>query len=137
MATKSLHRAGEEASEKYPEASIVVKRDFYMDDLSSGSHNIQSAKQLQSDLIDVLKKRGFILRKWFSNAKELLESVPIENQHDPDSLVELIDSSIKTLGVYWNQKEDCFEFKVANVKDKKVTKREVLSDISKLFDPIG
>lgn len=137
LATRTLLRAGEDGAIQYPEAAKVVNRDFYMDDVSSGSYSIQSAMQLQSDLINILREKGFILRKWFSNARELMESVPMENRHDPEALVELIDKSIKTLGVYWNQKQDCFEFKVVSFEVKKLTKREVLSDIAKLFDPIG
>lgn len=136
LATRALLQASEDGALQYPQASKVVKQDFYMDDVSSGSHSVETAIQLQQNLIELLKDKGFLLRKWFSNAKELMESVPKENRHDPEALVELIDTSIKTLGVYWNQKQDCFEFKVATFKVKKLTKREVLSDIAKLFDPI-
>ncbi|KAJ6648127.1 hypothetical protein Bhyg_03352 [Pseudolycoriella hygida] len=137
LATRTLIQTAKDVSKQYLEAAEVIKRDFYMDDVSSGSNSIKSAMKLQSDLIKVLKDRGFILRKWFSNVKELMESVPLENRHDPQALVELIDSSIKTLGIYWNQKEDWFEFKVTAFTKNKLSKREVLSDIAKLFDPIG
>lgn len=137
LATRTLIQAGEDASQQYPEAAKVVKRDFYMDDVSSGSHSVESAMKLQLDLINLLSDKGFILRKWFSNSKVLMDSVPKENRHDPKVLFELINSSIKTLGIYWNQSTDWFEFKVASFEVKKLTKREVLSDIAKLFDPIG
>lgn len=136
LAARTLQQAGEDGSQQFPQASKVIKSDFYMDDVSSGSHSVSSAIKLQTDLIDLLQQSGFILKKWFSNSQELMESVPMENRHDPEVLVELVDKSIKTLGIYWNQKKDCFEFKVATFEVKKLTKREVLSDIAKLFDPI-
>lgn len=138
LATRALKQAAIDGEKLFPEAAGVVKKDFYMDDVSSGSYDIASTIKLQEDLITLLKNGGFVLRKWFSNSQELLENVPLENRHNPDEIVELIDTSIKTLGVYWNQKSDCFEFKVSlsHVKSK-ITKREVLSDIAKLFDPIG
>ena len=52
------------------------------------------------------------------------------------------DHTIKTPGIVWNPTQDVFLFKVAHVEwdtfDKNnVTKRQLLSDISKYFDPLG
>lgn len=138
LAARTLKQTAIDGEREFPNASKVVMKDFYMDDVSSGSSDLDSAIKLQNDLITLLNQGKFVLRKWFSNSKELLENVPLQNRHDPDALVELIDCSIKTLGVHWNQKSDCFEFKVSLSPAKpKFTKREVLSDIAKLFDPIG
>ncbi|XP_037047939.1 uncharacterized protein LOC119082532 [Bradysia coprophila] len=138
LATRTLNQLATDEEPNYPLAAQVTRRDFYMDDVSSGSHDVQSAIKLQNELIAMLKGGGFLLRKWYSNKREILENVPIENRHDAEAIVELVDTSIKTLGVYWNQKTDCFQFKVTLSKLKPtVTKREVLSDIAKLFDPIG
>ncbi|XP_063832771.1 uncharacterized protein LOC135081918 [Ostrinia nubilalis] len=54
-------------------APSVLEESFYMDDLIHGSHSLEAAKQLQNDMINLLKSGGFHLRKWKSNAPELLE----------------------------------------------------------------
>lgn len=45
----------------------------------------------------------------------------------------------KTLGIYWNNNSDTFKYKVSSLKDTndRLTKRRILSEASKLFDPIG
>lgn len=138
LATRSLKQAALDGQVEFPEASEVIKNDFYMDDVSSGEDSIESAINLQNNLIHLLNKRGFVLKKWFSNKQEIMDNVPVHNRHDPDALVELIDTTVKTLGIFWNPKDDSFEFKVAASKPMSgITKRSVLSDIAKLFDPIG
>ena len=43
----------------------------------------------------------------------------------------------KTLGVVWNPRKDIIPFTSKEVKVEKLTKRTVLSRISKLYDPLG
>ncbi|GFW87258.1 uncharacterized protein TNCV_4313811 [Trichonephila clavipes] len=43
----------------------------------------------------------------------------------------------KTLGVSWNPNLDCFLIKVKVCLDSSYTKRDVLSTIAKIFDPVG
>ena len=49
--------------------------------------------------------------------------------------------TIKTLGVTWNAFDDLFSFEVAHISDnisyRGTTKRQMLSDIAKTFDPLG
>uniref|UniRef100_A0A182PX24 Uncharacterized protein n=1 Tax=Anopheles epiroticus TaxID=199890 RepID=A0A182PX24_9DIPT len=60
---------------------------------------------------------------------------------DRVELVSLSDGEgvLKTLGLYWCPKQDEFAFIVNNLQEppNPPTKRTVLSEISKLFDPIG
>ncbi|GBN91455.1 hypothetical protein AVEN_54442-1 [Araneus ventricosus] len=47
------------------------------------------------------------------------------------------DSTIKTLGMSWKSNEDQFIFKVSVKEQIVYTKRDVLSTIARLFDPLG
>ena len=40
------------------------------------------------------------------------------------------------LGVLWNIEEDVFKFKV-NMKEKPKTRRDMLSTLSSVYDPLG
>ncbi|KAJ6643333.1 hypothetical protein Bhyg_08293, partial [Pseudolycoriella hygida] len=86
LATRVLHQTAIDGENEFPEAAQVVEKDFYMDDVSSGSYDVSSAIKLQNDLISLLKRGKFNLRKWFSNSRELLENVPLENQHNPNEI---------------------------------------------------
>ncbi|XP_022832838.1 uncharacterized protein LOC111360825 [Spodoptera litura] len=50
-----------------------------------------------------------------------------------------LDSTIKILGLTWNRREDCFQYSVnlPPLTTAPVTKRSIVSDIARLFDPLG
>lgn len=73
------------------------------------------------------------LRKWASNTRQLTIALPIDKRDK-----EIGDNETKkTLGVHWNPKTDTFKFKVTLEPKFKLTKRDIISDIAKLFDPLG
>ena len=47
------------------------------------------------------------------------------------------DHSIKTLGVQWNPIDDCLLFNIAATSDSSVTKRLILQEKARIFDPLG
>lgn len=139
LATKCLQRLSEEGEESHPAAAKVLKKDFYVDDMLSGVDDIEEGKRLVSQMNDLLQSAGFSLRKWNSNSKELLSAVP-EGLRDERSILELDSSSaaVKTLGLTWEPSTDCFRFSSpAWNESTAITKRCVLSDASRLFDPLG
>ncbi|GFT36267.1 integrase catalytic domain-containing protein [Trichonephila clavipes] len=106
-----------------------------MDDIVSGAPDLETAQQLQSQLKDALQSCGINLHKWSSNSPELLNSSlssDVEHSFSTD-----IDLSVKTLGISWKPFEDYFAFKVSVSANHIYTKREVLSVIDKLYDPLG
>ncbi|XP_043257973.1 uncharacterized protein LOC122400518 [Colletes gigas] len=47
------------------------------------------------------------------------------------------DKEPKTLGLLWDANKDNLRYSVTIFKDKRITKRSILSDIAKIFDPLG
>lgn len=47
------------------------------------------------------------------------------------------EQGIKALGVSWNPQSNTIRFKVKLKQEKPYTKRVILSNISRLFDPLG
>uniref|UniRef100_A0A8D8MIE5 Uncharacterized protein n=1 Tax=Cacopsylla melanoneura TaxID=428564 RepID=A0A8D8MIE5_9HEMI len=91
-------------------------------------------------MIGMFKSAGMSLRKWCSNSKEVLQHVPVLPEDDCRVIDFEEDDTVKTLGLVWNPSHDCFQFKCHMNKDvdpKNMTKRSALSEISKLFDPLG
>lgn len=78
----------------------------------------------------MLQTAGFNLRKWASNVPELA----VEQN---ENLQINKEETTKSLGMLWNTKEDFFRFKVNLIDNHSNTKRAILSDIAKLFDPLG
>lgn len=134
LATKALQQLGEDNKNEFPNAAEVIKRDFYVDDIMSGSNDLNETIILQQQLISILGSGGFPLKKWASNSPELLSSVPIQDR-EVDSVD--IFKSIKTLGIHWSPLSDIFSFKLNQRHAPSITKRYILSESSRLFDPLG
>lgn len=137
LATRALNQLAIDNSKQFPAASAVIKRDFYVDDLMSGSNTLEDALILQMDVIKILESGGFKLRKWAANHVDLLSHLP--ETHRQMEIVDMSDTiTIKTLGLYWLPNSDLFSFQVKfPVQESKITKRVILSEASKLFDPLG
>lgn len=111
---------------------------MYVDDFISGGDSIAETKNIQNEMELLFKKGGFNLRKWSSNSIEILNNIPTNNQESTTCLDICRDDVIKTLGVFWHTSADEFHFKVSPCDPPiNQTKRALLSDISKLFDPFG
>ncbi|XP_041986627.1 uncharacterized protein LOC121738548 isoform X1 [Aricia agestis] len=83
----------------------------------------------------LLKAGGFNLRKWRSNLLELSD-IPIDLQKEEFYFKQ--PESTKALGLRWNPKSDIFIFHPIEIRtDDAPTKRQLLSEISKIFDPLG
>ena len=118
--------------------SPVILRDFYVDDLLSGSSSIEEAKALQLKLVNVLEHGGFELRKWLSNSIEVNENVPGRlRETSVDFWLSDDAQSLATLGIMWNPLSDHFKFSINLLPLSSFTKRTLLGDISRIFDPLG
>ncbi|GFR17010.1 40S ribosomal protein S10b, partial [Trichonephila clavata] len=122
----------DEAS-RFPLSSKVALQDVYMDDVVSGAQTLDTARQLQCQLQNMLKTCGMKSHKWNSNSKELFNS-STDQEHSFSTNTE---SAIKTLGVSWKPTGDYFMFKVSIPSIASYTKKDVLSVIARLYDPLG
>ncbi|GBM25729.1 hypothetical protein AVEN_265228-1 [Araneus ventricosus] len=130
LAMRTLKQISIDEGKNFPIAASVLCNDFYMDDVLSGANTLEAAKTLQHQLIDILKTAQMSLHKWCGNTSELIPTT--ENEYDFSSTDE-----IKTLGIAWKARTDCFTFKVKVEQNAHPTKRSVLSIIARLFDPLG
>ncbi|GFX32543.1 integrase catalytic domain-containing protein [Trichonephila clavipes] len=129
LATRTLKQLALDEAGNFPLGSSVVMSDMYIDDVLTGAETLLEAKELKNQLINIFAKGGMVLHKWCGNNTELIEVS--ENYDFSDS------SEIKVLGVYWNPKHDCFSFRVKIDLHELNTKRDVLSTIARIYDPLG
>lgn len=106
----------------------------------SGSHSTDEAKQFQTQLNELFTAGHLSLRKWASIDETAFEGIPSEFRTIKSSLNLDEKDAIKTLGMSWTPTSDCLHFTIdiSNLSNsKKSTKRNFLSDASKLYDPCG
>lgn len=86
---------------------------------------------------EILKRGGMETDKWASNNSDLLDndSPSIAQDHGKDIQSE---ASVKTLGLRWNPSQDDFTFDPEVIQlSPNPTKRIILANIARLFDPLG
>jgi len=111
---------------------------MYVDDVLSGAGSAEGAKFIVHELQSALGSAGFPLRKWTSDHKEILAHIQSDNLLTSDFLEIDTESTSKTLGVRWKTTSDEFFFVPPDLATEiSPTKRQVLSQIAKLFDPAG
>ncbi|XP_045509321.1 uncharacterized protein LOC123704872 [Colias croceus] len=136
LAVRALQQVARDEGPNFPAAAERVFTDFFVDDLMTGCHTVEEGMQIYTQMTKLLKCAGFPLQKWSSNSKELLKNI---GKSDAPNLEIKIDEITKILGIAWNREMDNFHFKVKlpTLGNNLVTKRRVISDIAKLFDPLG
>lgn len=136
LAVKTIMQLAEDEGKDHPEAAKTIKEDFYVDDCLSGGYTDKEALELAKRIKDILKRGGFILQKWASNSKYFLDN--IESEEETLKINKQKESVIKILGLYWNLESDSFQyqFKLPHLSEI-ITKRNILADIQRLFDPLG
>ena len=115
----------------------ALTRDFYVDDILTGA---SSETELQGGLIKTLKKGQCDLRKWTCTLPELVLRLPAEYREANEEFKFLDEThTIKMLGVVWVSSSDKFIVTVSHLSndldEATITKRKMLSDIAKIFDP--
>lgn len=136
LAIRCLHQLADDESADFPEAALRIKKDLYVDDLLTGTDSIESAIKLRNDIDSLFKRGGLNLRQWASNDPRLLENLPEGNvnlQLQVDK-----NGTIKTLGVHWDSQRDTIVYTVQPItKTSQLTRRSILSELAKIFDPLG
>ncbi|KAL4096395.1 hypothetical protein QTP88_021357 [Uroleucon formosanum] len=108
LATACLLKLSEEKCNEFPEACRVLRQDFYMDDLLTGADTIEDALKIRDQLVEILSKAGFELRRWNTNETTLLKNTTTSTS-STENITEH-EKITKILGVYWNNKNDSYQY---------------------------
>ena len=96
---------------------------------------MEEAIHIQNEVTAVLRSAGFTLRKIASNEPMVLQGLQ-PSQQDTTFLTNP-ETVIKTLGIQWDRKDDRFSFVIKLREEQQHTKRTMLSEIARIYDPLG
>ena len=131
-----------------------LKESMYVDDVISGAYSVEEAFRLCKEAKDIFRQGGFNLRKFNSNSQELLskfreieneqESVSSEESYARATLGSANSEAIgeyKVLGVKWDVSTDEFVIDIESIVEEALgtepTKRNIVSVVCKIYDPMG
>ncbi|KAK2577926.1 hypothetical protein KPH14_000951 [Odynerus spinipes] len=99
---------------------------------------ITEATDNHDQLIALLNRGKFTLRKWSANDSAILDGLSAAEYSKETDRPLAEDHWIKILGLTWKPASDSFNFTNIEVESSAhKTKREILSIIAQLFDPLG
>ncbi|CAK1578751.1 unnamed protein product [Parnassius mnemosyne] len=130
LATRCLQQLGLECTDD--KVAQVIIHDFYVDDLLTGGDDINEVTDLRRKVTSTLASAHMVLRKWKSNESQLVS----ENDISPLDLNIGGFEPTKTLGLGWQSHTDQLCFPIGGLFSGR-TKRDMLSVISQIFDPLG
>ena len=120
-------------------ARDFITHDFYVDDGIASVSDVQTACEIAKHAREICSKAGIRLHKFMSNSLDVVDSVPVSERADSIQGIDLSYDALpveRTLGVIWSVENDEFQFSV-KAKVGKQTRREVLSVVASVYDPLG
>lgn len=138
LAVKTLQKLADIEHDRFPIAAEITKRDYYMDDLMTGCETLLEAIHIYKDMSKLMNCGGFELQKWSSNNKELLTHIEKDKHQNNDLLRIKTSTIVKVLGLVWHRELDSFQYTLdLPGLNGPISKRQVLSDVARLYDPLG
>ena len=110
-----------------------IRQNLYVDNVVSGCNNKDSAVQYFNKARSTLSKARFNLRSWASNSQRVMTIAHNDNVADDKTIVNVLD-------IQWNTSQDTLASlhkQFSSVNSTLATKREVIQDVSRIFDPLG
>ena len=112
-----------------------MKSDLYVDNLASGTDNEEEATTFFNQSRTIMTPVQFNLRSWNSNSSKVNALATERNIRDTDP-------ETKVLGLRWNTKDDVLKLQPQGQNNdrknlRKTTKRDVLRESAKVYDPLG
>ncbi|KAK7929669.1 hypothetical protein WMY93_006064 [Mugilogobius chulae] len=139
-AAYALKRTAQENESEFPAMVIeTLQQNFYVDDCLKSAATETEAIHLIHDLIALCGKGGFVLEKWISNSRVVLQAISKEQRAKELKMLDLDIDKLpveRALGLQWCVETDAFKFKM-EVKHQALTRRGMLSVNSSVYDPLG
>ena len=105
-----------------------IRDSLYVDDFIGGENTSQATMNLKEKEEMIFKEGGFTMAKWKTNNKEV---------HSQLNGSEFGSDQTKILGIAWNPETDEISIGIHQPTTNIITKRTLLSELSKTFDPLG
>ena len=114
------------------EISQILRSNFYVDNLLFTHNTKEVLLKVYQECLSRMKQGGFYLRSWNSNSRELQSIMKKDG-----NLATHENEYEKVLGYKYILDKDVLQISQCNLDPTVNTKRGILSQVSKVFDPLG
>ncbi|XP_049873589.1 uncharacterized protein LOC126373008 isoform X2 [Pectinophora gossypiella] len=129
LSTRCLLQLANECTD--PLISEVIKHDFYVDDLLTGSSNEDELLHIHKGVTETLASARLPIHKFRTNCPNIFSS-------STESKILNLDKESSVLGVLWAPNTDTLKFSInIDTNAQTLTKRIILSNTCRIFDPLG
>lgn len=137
VSTRCLIELADLYENDFTKAANVIKTQTYVDDILCGANSVSELLTIKNELISLLKLGNFSLHKWCSNSTEFMQEFNLDSEITNYSF-DVEGCSNKVLGISWNPRQDYFSVSLPkDINIYPITKRNVLSVIAQIYDPLG
>lgn len=134
-AVRCMQELAKTDGDKWPLGKHALLNNFYVDDLLAGADDEQTTLDIYREVKMLLSKGQMDIKKFQSNSEKVMKRIPVA---DHGTFLNIGSNEVlKTLGMIWEPKEDRFSYFYEPGSCEKLTRRIILSEISRLFDPLG
>ncbi|XP_066585463.1 uncharacterized protein [Prorops nasuta] len=139
LASRVVQELANQHGNDFPDAKSTLLHSIYVDDILFGANNLADLRNIQSQLVQLLDKGKFELSKWaFNSASSALQEISNDSSNaNLNFSSESLNETSKVLGISWNTSSDSFQFIISPSSITKLTKRMLLSENAKIYDPLG
>ncbi|XP_066585644.1 uncharacterized protein [Prorops nasuta] len=139
LASRVVQELANQHGDDFPDAKSILLQSIYVDDILFGANNLADLRDIQSQLVQLLDKGKFELSKWaFNSASTALQEIPNDSSNaNLNFNSENFNETSKVLGISWYTSSDSFQFIISPSSITKLTKRMLLSENAKIYDPLG
>ncbi|XP_046142903.1 uncharacterized protein LOC123988101 [Osmia bicornis bicornis] len=136
LATRALMQLVHDEGHRFPLATPSLTHGRYVDDIFGGADSISELVEVAQQLIALCNAGGFPLAKWHAIHPDLLRAVSSSTQSSAP--ISFDDCTTNLLGIQWMPQTDAFGFSsTLTDQPSKCSKRLVLSEVARIFDPLG
>ena len=120
-----------------PDVVQELQKSTYVDDLISGSNNLEGAQKQKTTAKTIFSDAGFTLHKWNSNVAELEDQQPNTGEQTfAKSQLNIPQHETRQLGLKWDKIKDTLAVSFP-ATEPTLTKRGILSHLAQIYDPLG
>ena len=163
ISTEAIYKTADRFKEDSPEAAELLKKSSYVNDLIDSRPTVSCALKVAEEAENMLAKGGFSVKCWQLSREEsprkTARGVNTEESGKPLNMLKGTESNLRVLGLGWDPRSDSILYEVVlNFSKKKhgvrtgpnlnaddlpkalpeiLTKRIVLEQVMKIYDPLG